>query len=270
MSEQIPTNPTPTAVPWSPEMMTAETSGPVASSIPGAAPAQHFAPSQPPGHAAQYQAAPNEYTPPAEPQTAQPYAPQALTQPHMQSGQFAPSPQPQQTQSPQYAQVPAAPAHHMQLSAAPQMLRAAAAVPPHHGAQPQYAQPGPPPLPLQIQPGASGHPSLDHQAAQAPEKSKSFIANLLKRSPKPAQVVTDMQAPAKSSGSLFNKNFALGAVTGLVIGAFIVPMVLDMLVGDSAPAQAQAQAAPLTKFEPAPAADDSGLSIDNVITKDAP
>ena len=45
---------------------------------------------------------------------------------------------------------------------------------------------------------------------------------------------------AAASGSLFNKNFLLGAVAGLVAGAFIVPMAIDFFNGKAEPIQAQA------------------------------
>ena len=69
------------------------------------------------------------------------------------------------------------------------------------------------------------------------------------------------------SGSLFNKNFALGAVTGLVVGAFVLPMVLGLFGGD-APVQTQAQVqAPINT---APAATTGDTFIDNAIAADAP
>jgi len=51
-------------------------------------------------------------------------------------------------------------------------------------------------------------------------------------------------APAaiRSSGSLFNKNFILGAVTGLLVGAFLLPVLIEMVTGGgNDPIQAQAQ-----------------------------
>ena len=94
------------------------------------------------------------------------------------------------------------------------------------------------------------------QAAQmaAPAESKSLIGKLLKRAPKPVQQVQQMAeaspslatvaaAPAavKSSGSLLNKNFALGAVVGLLVGAFVLPQIVGLLGGKKGAVQAQAQ-----------------------------
>ena len=48
-----------------------------------------------------------------------------------------------------------------------------------------------------------------------------------------------------SSGSLFNKNFALGAVTGIIVGAFVLPILINLVAGDTSPqTQAQFQTAP--------------------------
>ena len=114
----------------------------------------------------------------------------------------------------------------------------------------------------------------------APVESKSFIAKLLKRSPKPEQTELDMQTPMQSgpakSGSLFNKNFAIGAVAGLVVGAFVLPMVLGLFGGDApVQTQAQAQAGPLPGFDiNSPAVEGDGFKadtfIDNAIAADAP
>ena len=79
------------------------------------------------------------------------------------------------------------------------------------------------------------------------------------------------------SGSLFNKNFAIGAVAGLVVGAFVLPMVLGLFGGDaSVQTQAQAQAGPLPGFDiNSPAASEGDgfkpdTFIDNAMATEAP
>lgn len=260
MSEPVPPHPTPTAVPWTPEMST---------DMPNPGAPQDFDSQPPQIHPAHYQPAPHyqapqgEYLPAAVPQG---YAPQ----PQMQTAQYPAAPHPQYAPTPQHA--PALqPVHLMQQSAPPQMAPAAAF--PHTGgqigAQPQYAQPAPPPLPSALSPqmhlAALGQ---SEQTAQTPEKSKSLIASLLKRSPKPVQAEADFEANVRPK-SIFNKTFVLGAVTGLVIGAFVLPMVLSAVSG-SAPEQAQARAGTITEFNPAPAATNGDTFIDNAIATDTP
>ena len=273
MSDLIPTIPTPTAVPWTPDMMTPDTPSP--------ANTQTFASPHPQMHPAPYQPAPQYQAPQAG--HAQPVAPQPQPpQPHMQPAAYAPAPQPQYAQPQQHA--PALqPVHHMQQSAPPQMASAAAiqsqmaaqahiAGQPHYAPpqQPQYSQASPPPLhlamPQQMQPAGLGQ--IPQTLPQAPEASKSFIANLLKRSPKPVQAEADFQQDV-SSRSLFNKNFILGAVTGLVVGAFVLPMVLNVFSG-SEPTQAQAQAAAQASFDQPPAASNGNTFVDNAMAADAP
>lgn len=138
----------------------------------------------------------------------------------------------------------------------------------------------PPPAP-RYQQSTMPPPLAPHmqQAAQpdlAPAESKSLIGKLLKRSPKPlhSEQVLDVKP---SSGSLFNKNFVLGAVAGLLVGAFALPMVQD-LISPKATSQYQAQAAsqPLAQAQPLPGFDpnapldegedtflDAALSSDN-------
>ena len=264
MSEQVPTNPTPTAVPWTPDMMTPDMSSPNPVLSAG-----HAQPQMQPGQyqpAPQFQAPGAEYAPAAAPHT---YASQPQMQPTMQPpsqpGQYAPAPQPQHVSAPQYA--PALqPVHHMQQPAPPQMA-SAAAVPYQTERQPQYAQPGlPPQIQPQLPPASSDLPGM---TPLAPAKPKSVIANLLGRSPKPAMVATNIEAPA-SSGSLFNKNFLLGAVSGLVVGAFVLPMVLGIFFGDSGAAQTQALAETSADYDPAPAATDGDTFVDSAIATDAP
>ena len=267
MSEPTPTNPTPTAVPWTPDMATPNAPSPA---MPYSANAQNFVPEPPHIPPAQYQAAPQhqdrqaDYSAAAAPQT---YAPQP-------PAQYAAAPQPQYQSTPQYA--PALqPVHHMQQSAPPQMA-SAAAVPSYMGAQghmsqpqysqpqhAQYTQPSPPP-PMAMPPRMQS--SDLHAAPEAGEKSKSFIVNLFKRSPKPEPTETHPDTVPRS-GSLFNKNFVIGAVTGLVVGAFVRPMVLNIF-GGSSPAQAQSTIT--TDYSPTPAASNGDSFIDNAIATDAP
>ena len=304
MSDLIPTNPTPKAVPWSPEMMTPET--------PAGSPVQNHAPRLPDMQSdmqPQMQAGPNQAAPqyrPSQPEyagQAEPHMPQGF-EPHSHmppapfqapgqasahaSDPYAAAPQPQYAPSPQYA--PALqPVHHMQQSAPPQMASAAAvpfqrpSPPDRHmpgqmsaqfSGQPQYAQPGPPP-PLPSALPAQMHLAALEQtqaAVQTPKKSKTMIANLLKRSPKPAEV--DVGKPI-TSGSIFNKTFVLGTVTGLIIGAFVLPMAIGAFGGGS-PTQAQAQtqaktqAGTNTEFNAAPAASGGDTFIDNAIATDSP
>lgn len=55
----------------------------------------------------------------------------------------------------------------------------------------------------------------------------------------------------QASGPLFNKNFALGAVAGIIIGAFVLPMIINLIAGDSsAPMQVQIQTQPLANINP--------------------
>jgi hypothetical protein len=137
--------------------------------------------------------------------------------------------------------------------------------------QPLYAQAGPPPplhfaMPPQMQPAAMD--LLPQTPPHQTEASNSFIANLLKRSPKPARADTGFDQAA-GSGSLFNKNFMLGAVTGLVVGAFVLPTVLNAF-GGSESAQVQAQALTPASLDSMPAASNGGTFIDDAIATDAP
>ena len=81
--------------------------------------------------------------------------------------------------------------------------------------------------------------------------------------------MTNIQA-RPASESLFNKNFALGAVAGLVVGAFVLPMLLNMIGGD-APAKTQALASgPAPVVNVLPEIADDPTFIDNAISVDAP
>jgi len=266
MTEPTPVNPSPTAVPWTPDMMNSH--GPSAEQQPGHAhqQLQHYQTQhQPP---AQMQSQP-QYAHPQPQSAAQAYAPQpqhmaapqmaqqVTPQPQFQGGQFAPQ-----------AQMAHSPAHQQH----PNQAHPA----PSHFGQPQFSQAplnqpqvaphaGRPPLaPLMRAPAAA--PSQNMAEETVPE-SKSLFAKLLKRSPKPIKAQSDMPAP--NAGSLFNKNFALGALTGLVIGAFILPMALDMLGGDT-PVQTQVQAGPPPIIETTPTIAEGDTFIDEAIAANAP
>ncbi|MEP4052754.1 MAG: hypothetical protein ABJN22_10965 [Litorimonas sp.] len=234
MTEPTQTNPAPTAVPWTPDMMTPTTAPQIADAIP--APVYNAPQAQPQIQPVPYQPAPQAY--------AQPAPQQQVPHTLMQPVQYIPAPHPSQ---------------HLQPQAPSQMPQPPQYAPPQHHPRPQqhYVQPGPPPpLTPQMQPALEDEPS------------KSFIVNLLKRSPKPQSSEQNVQTPA-GSGSLFNKNFAIGAVTGLVVGAFILPMVLNLIGGD-APAQSQVQYTPSSIVEITPTTTDGDTFIDNAISSDAP
>lgn len=130
----------------------------------------------------------------------------------------------------------------------------------------------PPPLAphLQVQPQA--HQQMAGSVPAANHEPKSFLAKLLKRSPRPQTADVDIQKAAISSGSLFNKNFAIGAVTGLLAGAFVLPMIVNMFGGGKAvAAQTQAQLSVPAVINTAPAAPTSGETfIDAALAADAP
>lgn len=102
------------------------------------------------------------------------------------------------------------------------------------------------------------------------------MGKLLKRAPKPALAAEQMldvnqmlpsgaAMPQASSGSIFNKNFILGAVTGMVIGAFVLPMILEQFTGKK-PSQVQAHASTITEFDPnAPAIEQGETFLDKAI-----
>ncbi len=234
MSEPIPTNPTPTAVPWTPDMMAPQS----VRQVPTAAPVFESPQYQP------HQGQPSQAQQQPQFQSAQAYIPQVQPQPHM--------PAQPQLQQPQYLPT---------VQTYPQM-----AMPNPHNAQPHYVpaepfvQPGPPPL--------APHMQAPLQSIETPAESKSLFAKLLKRSPKAQPSNTDF-TEAEASGSLFNKNFLLGAITGLIIGAFVLPMALN-LVGGNTPSQAQAQAGPPPVLDVTPTMAEGGTFIDNAIASDAP
>lgn len=294
MHEPTSTNPTPTAVPWTPDMKTAP--APVMSPAPGpvpaqAAPAQHVPPAQPAYPAApQYQAAqpvaPQPATPqpvapqPAAPQPAQAYIPQApQTQPvpatpmTQQTHYAPPAAAPQnvhaQTMQTQTMQAQAAQVQTPQMQTPPaQYAQQAQAHPAHGQYAPAAAQQHFPQAP--ISPLVA--PQMQRPVQAEPPQSNSLIANLLKRSPKPDMAAAMEGQPVQAATSLFNKNFALGAVTGLVIGAFVLPMILNLIGGGDAAVQKQALAATPTAVTivtpPAPAGGE--VFIDQAISTDAP
>ena len=138
---------------------------------------------------------------------------------------------------------------------------------------------------------------LQQQAQMiAGPESKSMIGKLLKRAPKGPNIEMPQMidanpmlaaaaapaAAAASSGSLFNKNFLLGAVVGLVVGAFGLPYILGLIGGDAEqPIQAQAQSPaqatapaidqPLPGFDPnAPAPEPGETFLDAAIDTNEP
>jgi len=256
MTEFTPTSPTPTAVPWTPDMAVppAPTTAPSPAPIPPPQPVAHPAHQPMPSvvQQPQYQAQ-AQHPMPQTPQMNPPVQPQ--TQAHLPlRQQMAQQIHPQQAvQSPQ--QIPA------QYGAAPQPHYGQQHLPPHMQQPQMAAQPAPGQLPRQGMGHAMPPPAVPHlqQQAQmtgdgahlasaATDRPKSLLGKLLKRSPKPIQAPQVMDInPALSaavpaaSGSLFNKNFVLGAVAGLLVGAFL-PVIIGMVSGGgNEPIQAQVQ-----------------------------
>lgn len=266
MTEPTPTNPSPTAIPWTPDMMS---------------PQSHLA-TQPPAHPPQPEHYQAQHQQPG-PAQAQPHYAHRPSQPTAQ----AYAPQPQHMAAPQLPQHVPTQSQMMPAQFVPQARMAPPQAPlPHPGqAQPQLqhysqAQFGQAPLnpsqPIPQRPQAGPPPLAPHMHTPVPiqnaapdtgSESKSPFAKLLKRSPKPMEAQSDMTAP--NSGSLFNKNFALGALTGLVIGAFVLPMALNMIGGD-APVQTQAQVGPASIIETTPTITEGDTFIDEAIAADAP
>jgi hypothetical protein len=167
-----------------------------------------------------------------------------------------------------------------------------------HYAMPQQGMPQQGMMGAQAVPPAPHMQQLERRAADIAPEPKSLLAKLLKRSPKPAEAslaapnlamqtpnfeaampsAEQFQPPLKSSGSLLNKNFALGAVTGLIVGAFVLPLLINMVLGDTtSQAQAQAksgavaQAESMTEFDPnAPAIEEGETFLDAAIGTEAP
>ena len=273
MNEPTPTNPTPTAVPWTPDMQTPP--APVVSPTPSPVPA----PLQPPVQqtTAAQPAYPAAAQPAAQRQPVQAYAPQPQAQPAPRVQQHAPA-----AQQPRYAQ-PAAPQHMAPMQAPHGQAPHAHAQQPqvqhaqvqHAQGQPVHGQYAPPAAPQHfpqaaIPPLVAAHAQTAAQAV--PAESKSLIAKLLKRAPKAELApATNVQMP-QASESLLNKNFALGAVTGLVIGAFVLPMLLNKIgIGNApAPKQALATAPASVSNVAAPVPADAETFIDRAIADETP
>jgi len=268
MHEPTPTNPSPTAVPWTPDMMTQQPAAPtaapspVASPMPMAAPipAQQPAPLQP-----NYQPAPQQTFQPPLQSHVQPSVRSSPSQ-HAQPFQQAAHP----TQSQPY-QNPAQPNP-------PQQMQQPHYVPP----APQYgAQPSPPPMLAAQRQGIHAGP-LQQPSQQA---SKSLVGKFLKRAPKTQAMPESTAEVPTSSGSFLNKSFLLGTVAGF-IGAFALTMVLNMFAAEPAQ-QVQSFAGPAPATAVVPVAQNSpagpasnpaqtqagvegGTFIDNAIATDAP
>jgi hypothetical protein len=267
--------PTPTAVPWTPDMMGQPQVNAQAAvqTSPGAPTPQGFGQqamppqmTQPQGFPPQPfapmpQSAPQSYAPsqppvPA-PAPAQEFAAQHQMQPH-------PQPQPQVQAHPHYqAQTYGQVNPHAMPQMAPPPLMAA----PPHQMPPQMNRP--PFAPQE-------YPSVAPAAGSAAQpESKSLLAKLLKRKPKAdlASPAVPPEAAAKPE-SLLNKNFALGALTGLVIGAVVLPMLMGVLFGE-APTAAQVQAAaqpiaPVEFVESAALTIEGETFVDNALNAETP
>jgi len=214
----IPQSPAPLAVPWTPPAQSAQATPqayvqtpqpqmqiqpPAQSPVPQAA-----IPQTPnPAHYPQpYRGAPQAIAPVPQPPIVQPPAPVQAHTAYQQQAQMNPLPV---HQSPQHQ------GYSPQAMAQPQMAPQNGAVPPAY-AHPNMSHNAPvnhaPPMPVSAQ-----APTETHQ------KSKSLFANLLKRSPK---TMSEPTAP-KSSGSLFDKNFAFGLVAGTIIGFLVLPIIFS-------------------------------------------
>lgn len=266
--------PTPTAVPWTPDMMgqpqvnaqaAVQTSLPPLPS-PGAPTPQGFGQQAMPPQMTQSQGFPPQPPAPMPQSAPQPYAPSqppvpapARAQEFAAQQQMQPHPQAHYQAQP-YGQVNP---HAMPQMAPPPLM----AAPPHQ--MPPQMQNRPPVA-------AQGHPP----AAPAPgpvaqTESKSLLAKLLKRKPKAdlARPAAPTEAAAKPE-SLLNKNFALGALTGLVVGAVVLPMLMGVLFGE-APTAAQVQAAaqplaPVEFVESAALAVEGETFVDNALNAETP
>jgi len=206
MTEPIPTSPTPTAVPWTPEMMSQTAPAPVVNSIPSA-----------PSPVPVQSAVPVQHTPRpvAHPAHQPQMAPQQQMYQQAPAGQpMAQAMQPQQpVQSQQHAPQPY---QHMQ----PQAQMAA---------QPAIT-------PAMRQQQVLGQPVMGHTAH--PAMAQQPMMHTAQMAAAPAAAVTESKS---LTGSLFNKNFGLGAIAGLIIGAFL-PVLIGMVTGGKSPAPVQAQA----------------------------
>jgi len=130
---------------------------------------------------------------------------------------------------------------------------------------PQNLHAGPPPLAPQA------HMQSAHMSEMYEEQpqSKSLLAGLLKRSPRPDTVATDIPVASTGRESLFNKNFMLGGLTGLVIGAFLLPMVIGLFSSDTPQPQARNFTQSSASITP-PSTAEGGSFIDDAIARDVP
>jgi len=273
-----PHSPTPLAVPWTPPVQQAPAVTP--QPVPAAPlPPQAVAPQ------------------PIAPQRIMP-RPQHPTQPHPATPQvaFQPphNPNPQAAQPVAYNPAPQyAPAPTQQPMPAYEQLHNRAAMPMNHAPQP-LQQPGYAPQAMAQPPQMTQHdlPPMPAQGVtmaetQPVQKSKSLLANLLKRSPKPAlqSVPTSTSEPManmaaatpKVSGSLFDKNFVFGLAAGTVLGFLVLPMLFG-----NGPEKATLPNAPTAQLTAPQLGDDLELAqtpititegeafIDAALTQDAP
>ena len=223
----------------------------------------------------------SQYPQPQQPQPQSVYAaapiPNAPQQPHANQASQPYSQMPQ-THGQNQGQPFQSPTQHMRL---PQMAQAQMRPQQEqhglHGHMPPQLAPHMQPAPEQVQGGMAQN--------QHAGTSNSLLGKLLKRSPKPqltAQNASMGAAQPAPAESLFNKNFALGAVAGIVFGAFVLPMLLNTLFGKDTPAQAQYQnsqamaevtapALPELNVNPAMTSSETGQSfLDAAIKADAP
>lgn len=278
MTEHIPhaAMPTPTAVPWTPDMMAqpqpAQIQTPQAVHAQTPQPQNHIPPIP---QVQTYQAAPHVVPSQAhvqEPRYQQPHPPAPIApQPYAHVPPQSQQPFPQ-AQTPQ---------HHMPLHAAPPPVGAHAqpAMQQFQTSQAQGQRPQPNPHQrslMQIPHHAPAHIQAPEQPLlmETRKEPKSLFAKLFNRAPKTADGNLDTAAgsqveiPAVSE-SLFNKNFALGGLTGLVIGAFVVPMILNMFTSQPQVVTQAAVSAPAIEIAPAATITDESF-VDSVIATDTP
>jgi len=221
MSE--PTQPNPVAVPWSPDAPVQNAPSPSL---------QASAPFPSPPYMGQLSPQPAQ-------QPALPYGQPQMAQAPQPAFQAAPMQNPQGQNT--YAQ--AAPGQYppaQNVHSLPYMQAHTQAAPQSPTAHMRLnrAQPGtmPPPLAPHMQQAAP--PILE-----VPTKSKNILQKLLRRSPKADQngdpsyenriAGLAPDHPGSPSRSFFNKNFVMGTVTGIIIGAFVLPMIINQFVSDS-------------------------------------
>lgn len=299
MTEPTPTTPSPIAVPWTPGMSVASPTPPMQM------PPQPYSPTQTqvsPAHPTPQVQIPAQAQP-----MPQPYQPEQRPQLHAQTPISAPAPvaaHPAQLHQPAYPGQLQTPVPHVQPPMAQQAQRPQP-IAPHHGPTPQPLPPqhphqnqtiqqhqpqhkpqpyaahtqsqppiapqnlhaGPPPLSPHMQGQINAAPMPAGNADQP--QSKSLLAGLLKRSPKPHTGPSDMPAASTARRSLFNKNFMLGGLTGLVIGAVVLPMVIGMFSRDTSQSQARNFTQSSAAMTP-PSIAEGGSFIDDAIASDVP